>query len=103
MDEFDFHGFDWDDGNWPKCGKHGVSKEEIEALLRGELFGIFPTHSATTELRRMAIGLMANGRWIVVVFTDRVKDGRHVVRPFSARYMHAKEVARYVRLRQSEG
>jgi len=23
-------GFDWDDGNWPKCGKHGVSRTEIE-------------------------------------------------------------------------
>ena len=28
-----FSGFDWDDGNWPKCGKHGVSKAEIESLL----------------------------------------------------------------------
>ena len=23
-------GFDWNDGNWPKCGKHGVSGAEIE-------------------------------------------------------------------------
>ncbi len=28
-----FGGFDWDSGNWPKCGKHGVSKEEIEELF----------------------------------------------------------------------
>jgi uncharacterized DUF497 family protein len=28
-------GFDWDDGNWPKCGKHGVSKEEIESFFEG--------------------------------------------------------------------
>jgi uncharacterized DUF497 family protein len=28
-------GFDWDDGNWPKCGKHGVTKEDIEAVLCG--------------------------------------------------------------------
>jgi uncharacterized DUF497 family protein len=28
-------GFDWDNGNWPKCGKHGVSKEEIEQVLMG--------------------------------------------------------------------
>ena len=26
-------GFDWDEGNWPKCGKHGVSREEIEEVL----------------------------------------------------------------------
>lgn len=28
-------GFDWDSGNWPKCGKHGVSREEIEQVLLG--------------------------------------------------------------------
>ena len=28
-------GFDWDDGNWPKCGKHRVSREEIEQVLLG--------------------------------------------------------------------
>jgi len=28
-------GVDWDDGNWPKCGKHGVSLEEIEQVLPG--------------------------------------------------------------------
>ena len=26
-------GFGWDDGNWPKCGKHGVSRSEIEQVL----------------------------------------------------------------------
>jgi len=26
-------GFEWDEGNWPKCGKHGVSKDEIEHVL----------------------------------------------------------------------
>jgi uncharacterized DUF497 family protein len=26
-------GFYWDSGNWPKCGKHGVSREEIERLF----------------------------------------------------------------------
>lgn len=26
-------GFDWNEWNWPKCGKHGVSREEIEAML----------------------------------------------------------------------
>ncbi len=28
-------GFDWDDGNWPKCGKHGVTREEIEQVFTG--------------------------------------------------------------------
>jgi hypothetical protein len=26
-------GFEWDEGNWPKCGKHGVSKDAIEHVL----------------------------------------------------------------------
>ena len=32
-------GFDWDDGNWPKCGKHGVSREEIEQVQLGAAGG----------------------------------------------------------------
>ena len=28
-------GFDWDEGNWPKCGKHGVTREEIESVMLG--------------------------------------------------------------------
>jgi uncharacterized protein len=28
-------GFDWDDGNWPKCGKHGVQRAEIEEVFLG--------------------------------------------------------------------
>lgn len=25
----EIHGFDWDDGNWPKCGKHGVARRYV--------------------------------------------------------------------------
>jgi uncharacterized DUF497 family protein len=31
-------GFQWDDGNWPKCAKHGVSKAEIEEVPRSKRF-----------------------------------------------------------------
>src|SRR3954470_20634262 len=31
-------GFDWDEGNWRKCGKHGVSKGEVKHVLRGDPF-----------------------------------------------------------------
>ena len=27
-------GFDWDDGNWIKCQKHGLAIEDIEAAFR---------------------------------------------------------------------
>jgi len=26
-------GFDWDSGNWRKCGKHGLTKPEIERVF----------------------------------------------------------------------
>ena len=26
-------GIEWDPGNWPKCGKHGATKDEIEHVL----------------------------------------------------------------------
>ena len=26
-------GFDWDDGNWPKCAKHGLTKEDLESVF----------------------------------------------------------------------
>jgi hypothetical protein len=28
-------GIQWDGGNWPKCGKHGMSREEIEFVCSG--------------------------------------------------------------------
>jgi hypothetical protein len=56
MDIVNVVGFDWDEGNWPKCGKHGVSKEEIEAaFLNGPAVHSHPTHSLT-EQRAKAIG-----------------------------------------------
>ncbi len=32
---FKIDGFDWDAGNWPKCAKHGLSKQEIEEVFEG--------------------------------------------------------------------
>lgn len=88
-------GFDWDEGNWPKCNKHGVTKEEIE-----EIFS-FPLKEAddpcTTEIRKRAIGIASTGRHIFLVFTYRIKNGKTFIRPISARYMHQKEIAAYER------
>ncbi len=47
------------------------------------------------EQRFMAIGPGTNGRKIFVVFTIRLRGGRRLIRPISARYMHLKEVRRY--------
>ena len=35
-------GFEWDEGNRRKCRKHGVSREEIEAMFHQPL-SVFPT------------------------------------------------------------
>ena len=86
-------GFEWDEGNWPKCGKHGVSREEIEQVLLGEpavMADPFPG-----EPRMRAIGRTEAGRYVFLVFRPREIDGGTWLRPISARYMHQKEVDHY--------
>lgn len=88
-------GFDWDAGNWPKCGKHGVERREIEQVF-GSDPAVFPdpVHSAV-ETRYLAIGQTVAGRWVFVAFTLRFREGRTLVRPISARFMHAKEIRHF--------
>ena len=88
-------GFDWDDANREKCSKHGVKIAEIEALLSGlPHVAPDPRHSET-EVRLIAIGRNVFGRPMFVAFTIRTKQGRRLLRPISARYMHAKEIRAY--------
>ena len=90
-----FAGFDWDRGNRGKCEKHGVSAAEIEEIFtRTVLVSPDPAHSAAEE-RFKAIGLTANGRRLFVVFTWRTRGEELLLRPISARFMHAKEIAAY--------
>jgi uncharacterized DUF497 family protein len=85
--------FDWDDGNWPKCAKHGLAKADIESVFLRRV-GTTGDPSAL-ENRFRAVGPAPNGRMAFIVFTIRERDGRSLVRPISARYMHDKEVRRY--------
>jgi uncharacterized protein len=90
-----FSGFDWDDGNWPKCGKHGVSKAEIESLFENDP-GIYEdANHSSDEQRLRAIGPTNEGRMILVAFTVREMEEERFIRPVSARYMHQKEIRRY--------
>ncbi len=85
-------GFDWDEANLGHCSKHGLTREEIESVLRGAPRVAFDIgHSTEQEARLLAVGRTASGRAAFVVFTIR----RGLLRPLNARYMHAKEVARY--------
>jgi uncharacterized DUF497 family protein len=88
-------GFDWDDGNRDKCTRHGVSIAEIESVFQGEVW-IFPdvAHS-DRETRFLGIGRTANGRFVFVAFTLRIRAGERWIRPISARFMHAKEIRHF--------
>jgi uncharacterized DUF497 family protein len=86
-------GFDWDDGNWPKCGKHGVSLEEIEQVLLGNPAVMPDPHPDEPRLR--AIGRTKAGRFVFLVFMLRQDDVQTLLRPISARFMHQKEIDHY--------
>jgi uncharacterized DUF497 family protein len=88
-------GFDWDAGNRDKRLRHGVSIAEIEALLLANP-RVAPDlkHSASEE-RLMAVGRNGLGRAMFVVFTMRSRDGKRLIRPLSARYMHRDEIEGY--------
>lgn len=83
--------FDWDDGNLAKCMKHGLTREEIEGFFRAHpRVAPDPEHSHA-EQRFIAVGRTPEGRPAFVAFCWR----GDLIRPISARYMHAREVRRY--------
>ena len=88
-------GFHWDNGNRKKCQKHGVTLDEIEAVLRGSLHVVpDPAHSAA-ETRYLGVGTTAAGRHVLIAFTYRALGEQRLIRPISARFMHAKEIQHY--------
>ena len=88
-------GFDWDESNRAKCRKHSVSLTQIEALFaRNPRIAPEPKHSAD-ENRLIAVGRTSTERPVFVAFTIRAKNGRRLIHPVTARYMHAKEIAPY--------
>lgn len=92
-------GFDWDDGNWPKCGKHGVDRDEIEHVLRHMTLRI-PDPNPVEDRFRTA-GHTPDGRSVFIVYTHRERAGKIYLRPVSARYMHDKEVRAYERIEKA--
>jgi len=88
-------GFDWDEGNREKCQKHGVSIAQIEDFFMNSPRIAPDSKHSDSEDRLIAIGRVKAGRPIFVAFTLRTKEGRRLIRPVSARYMHAKEMEAY--------
>jgi uncharacterized DUF497 family protein len=93
----DFSGFDWDDGNTEKCKKHGLSQEDVESVFQ-RTPSVFPDleHSTPKERRFLVIGPTLDQRMAFVAFTVRKKEGNHYIRPISARYMHDKEIQKFL-------
>lgn len=90
-------GFQWDDGNWPKCAKHGVSMQEIEHVLASRPFVLPDRTGGAAETRYNAVGQNAEGRYLFIVYTLRQQGEDTLLRPISARYMHDKEIRNYER------
>lgn len=88
-------GFDWDEGNRDKCRKHGVRLEQIEEIFRSAPHVVPALKPSRSEPRYLAIGRDAEGRHIFVAFTFRNRAGQRLIRPISARFMHAREIAHY--------
>jgi uncharacterized DUF497 family protein len=86
-------GFDWDNGNWPKCAKHGVSREEIEQVLLSDPMVMKDPHPEEPRMR--AIGKTILGRYVFLIFMFREVSNTKKLRPISARYMHQKEIEQY--------
>ena len=89
-------GFDWDSGNLLKNeSKHGLSHDVIEEFFSAKIWvSPDPKHSEAED-RFLAIGESPAGKPMIVAFTIRVKSGRKLIRPISARYIHAKEAKKY--------
>lgn len=88
-------GFDRDDGNRHKCQKHGLSVAEIEAFMQGDPRIAPALKHSSREERLVAVGRNRQGRPVFVVFAFRMRDGKRLIRPLSARYMHKEEIDGY--------
>jgi hypothetical protein len=82
-------------GTDKKCTRHGVSLHAIEALFQRPIAMFRDRDHSRVEERFKAIGKTDTGRRVLIVFALRERIGGTFIRPISARYMHAKEVAHY--------
>ena len=90
--------FDWDEGNIDKnLRDHGVTTDEIEEALVDRHAKGDSAHRIGTERRKAVLGRTLDGRYLRIVYTERVRTGRIIVSPISARDMTPVERARYLR------
>jgi uncharacterized DUF497 family protein len=91
--------FDWDDGNMDKSlYAHGIQDEEIELAFSDPFKKPGDRRTVGSEERKTILArAVGSGRYLKIVYTERVLAGRTVVRPISARQITARERARYSR------
>ena len=78
-----------------RCNRTPAESSKTEALFaHSPRIAPDPKHSADED-RLIAVGRTSTGRPVFVAFTIRTKHGRRLIRPVTARYMHAKEIAAY--------
>lgn len=86
--------FDWDEGNYRKNDKHGVTVAECEQLFfNAPLLLLDDNKHSQQEPRFHALGKSDAGRLLHITFTLR-SQGK-AIRVISARDMHKKERAIY--------
>ena len=88
-------GFDWDASNRTRCQKHGVTIAEIETFLLDNPRVAPDLKHSIREERLLAVGRTPAGRALFVIFTIRYREGKALIWPLSARYMHRKEIESY--------
>ncbi len=89
-------GFDWDSGNTFKNeAKHGISREPVEEFFGRKIWVAPDLKHSSSEDRFLPIGRGPGDRPMIVAFTFRALKGLKLIRPISARFMHAKEAVKY--------
>jgi uncharacterized protein len=74
--------FDWDEANIGHIARHGVTREEAEEVIENDPLELKP-QLIEGEERFPNVGVTNNGRWLVVVLTQRGTKAR-VVTAFQA-------------------
>lgn len=92
-------GIEWDLGNWPKCGKHGATQDEIAHVLEHMTFRLRDPYP--DEERYNTAYSTQTGRYIFVANTYRHRADGVYLRPISTRPMHDREVKKYEQIRQA--
>lgn len=89
-------GFDWDSGNsFKNEAKHGISRQTVEAFFGRSIWVAPDVKHSSTEDRFLAIGRGPGDKPMIVAFTVRAVKDLKLIRPISARFMHAREIAKY--------